>query len=111
LSRLNWDNKRCRFQLSTRLGRWVEKTKASHGHGGEGWEFGTCLWSPTTNKTGHRIYKNMEAASEGDLILHFYEDVPFGKEEDLYLCGASIVNGTLSTPSCFPTLSAVLYDG
>jgi hypothetical protein len=40
-------------------GVWVEKTKASHGHGGEGWEFGTCLWSPATDKSGKRIYENM----------------------------------------------------
>jgi hypothetical protein len=35
----------------------------------------------------------MEAASDSDLILHFYEDAPFGKEKDHYFCGASIVNG------------------
>lgn len=71
---------------------WVEKTKASHGHGGEGWEFGTCLWSPTTNKSGHQIYRNMTVARSGDLVLHFYEDVPFGKEQDHYFCGISIVS-------------------
>jgi hypothetical protein len=73
---------------------WVEKTKARHGHGGEGWEFGTCLWSPTTNKTGGRIYKNMVAARSGDLVLHFYEDSPFGKELDHCFCGVSIVDGS-----------------
>ncbi len=70
---------------------WVEKTKSSHGHGGKGWEFGTCLWSPTTDKSGERIYKNMLAAHPGDLVLHFYEDTPFGNELDHYLCGLSVV--------------------
>jgi hypothetical protein len=55
---------------------WVEKTKSSHGHGGSGWEFGTCLWSPTTDKSGKHIYKNMTTAQDGDLVLHFYEDAP-----------------------------------
>jgi hypothetical protein len=71
---------------------WVEKTKSSHGHGGKGWEFGTCLWSPTTDKSGKRIYKNMLAARPGDLVLHFYEDTPFGNEPDHYLCGLSVVD-------------------
>jgi predicted HNH restriction endonuclease len=83
---------------------WVEKTKARHGHGGEGWEFGTCLWSPTTNKTGGRIYKNMVAARSGDLVLHFYEDSPFGKELDHYFCGVSIVDGSAEVKNDQPPL-------
>ena len=71
---------------------WVEKTKSSHGHGGKGWEFGTCLWSPTTDKSGKRIYKNMLAAQPGDLVVHFYEDAPFGNELDHYLCGLSLID-------------------
>jgi hypothetical protein len=70
---------------------WIEKTKSSHGHGGQGWEFGTCLWSPTRGKTGQRIYINMERALKGDLVLHFYEDSPFGKVQDYYFCGISTV--------------------
>jgi hypothetical protein len=27
-------------------GVFVEITKENHAHGGPGWEFGTCLWSP-----------------------------------------------------------------
>ncbi len=69
-----------------------EKTKSSHGHGGKGWEFGTCLWSPTTDKSGKRIYKNMLATRPGDLVLHFYEDTPFGNEPDHYLCRLSVVD-------------------
>ena len=72
---------------------WIEKTKSSHGHGGKGFEFGTCLWSPTTDKLGRRIYKDMAAARDGDLVLHFYEDTPYGKESDYYFCGASVIDG------------------
>ncbi len=74
---------------------WVEKTKASHGHGGAGWDFGTCLWSPSANKSGHRIYKNMVDANDGDLVLHFYEDTYFGNLFDYYFCGMSLVDGSL----------------
>jgi hypothetical protein len=73
---------------------WIEKTKSIHGHGGMGWEFGTCLWSPTTDKTGKRIYKNMLVAKPGELVIHFYEDAPFGNELDHYLCGLSVIDGS-----------------
>jgi hypothetical protein len=42
----------------------AKKTKSSLSHGGAGWEFGSCLWSPTTDKSGKKIYKNMTAASD-----------------------------------------------
>lgn len=35
----------------------------------------------------------MLAAHPGDLVLHFYEDTPFGNELDHYLCGLSVVDG------------------
>jgi hypothetical protein len=72
---------------------WIEKTKSSHHHGGPGWEFGTCLWSPTRSKTGQQIYKNMQRAGSEDLVLHFYKDTPFGRDEDYYFCGVSKVIG------------------
>ena len=72
---------------------WIEKTKSSHGHSGKGFEFATCLWSPTTDKLGRRIYKDMAAARDGDLVLHFYEDTPYGKESDYYFCGVSVIDG------------------
>lgn len=84
---------------------WVEKTKSSHGHGGAGWEFGICLWSPTTDKSGKKIYQNMTAARDGDLVLHFYEDTPFGKETDHYFCGLSIVDGSVEIRKDEPPLA------
>jgi len=81
---------------------WIEKTKSSHGHGGVGWEFGTCLWSPTAGKTGHNIYKNMDRAKKGDLVLHFYEDAPFGKMVDHYFCGVSTVSDSAQVVATEP---------
>ena len=49
---------------------FFEVTDLSHQHGGPGWEFGTCLWSPTTNASGHRVYELMKAPAANDLIIH-----------------------------------------
>jgi hypothetical protein len=73
---------------------WVEKTKASHEHGGISWEFGSCLWSPSTNSAGHKIYEDMKAIQLGDLILHFYEDSWFGGEDTYHFCAYSIASTT-----------------
>ena len=52
-------------------GVFVEITKDDHGHGGAGWEFGSCLWSPRRNKAGADRYSIMRAPATGDLVLHF----------------------------------------
>jgi len=36
---------------------WLEITKTSHHHGGKGWEFGTCLWSPSKTTDGKDYYR------------------------------------------------------
>ena len=59
---------------------WIEVTRAEHEHGGDGWEFGTCLWSPSAAKpepgssSGRDIYRPMREVQSGDLILHFYHN-------------------------------------
>lgn len=70
---------------------WVEITKSEHKHGGVGWEFGTCLWSPSRNRAGNDRYSLMRQPKRGDLVLHFYKDVwPDGKLETR-LCARSVV--------------------
>ncbi len=54
-------------------GVFVETTKSEHLHGDPGWEFGTCLWSPSHNKAGHDAYALMREPEPGDLILHLYK--------------------------------------
>jgi|GEM_PF-1735346 len=50
---------------------YVEMTKTAHQHGGPGWEFGTCLWSPSTRSDGHvDEYAIMRTVSPGDMIIH-----------------------------------------
>lgn len=51
---------------------FVEVTKAEHNHGGIGWEYGTCLWSPTTDTKGKKIYEQMKNVSIDDVVVHFY---------------------------------------
>lgn len=53
---------------------WVESTKAEDMHGGNGWEFGTCLWSPSLNRAGGDRYSLMRQPQRGDRVLHFYND-------------------------------------
>lgn len=51
---------------------FIEYTKSDHDHGGEGWEFGTCLWSPSVD-AGGRSYSLMREPTEGDLVVHFMD--------------------------------------
>ena len=71
---------------------WLETTKDKHQHGGEGWEFGTCLWSPVRNKRNALSYRLMKEPRIGDLVLHNYEytltDASIAKA---YFCGHSCV--------------------
>jgi hypothetical protein len=72
-------------------GVFVETTKSEHLHGGPGWEFGKCLWSPSRNKAGHDIYALMREPEPGDLVLHLYKDSwPDGVTETR-LSGHSVV--------------------
>lgn len=71
---------------------WLETTKSAHHHGGAGWEFGTCLWSPSLNKSGARYYNVMKEPRRGDLVLHNYHYVPDQASPAAhYLCATSIV--------------------
>lgn len=72
-------------------GVFIEITKSEHKAGGPGWELGACLWSPSRNRSGADRYALMREPSEGDLVLHFYEDDwPNGLTETR-LCGSSRV--------------------
>jgi len=70
---------------------YLETTKSEHDHGGEGWEFGTCLWSPKRNASGSRIYKLMNEPRPNDLILHNNKVPVKGSKARSQLCGFSQV--------------------
>lgn len=70
---------------------FVEITKSEHNHGGKGWEFGTCLWSPEKNKVGADRYSLMRKPQKGDLVLHFYDDKWSNNRYEMRLCGFSLV--------------------
>ncbi len=72
-------------------GVYVEITKADHGHGGAGWEFGTCLWSPTRNRANADRYSIMRQPSVGDLVLHFYAQPWVDGPHESRLTGRSLV--------------------
>jgi 5-methylcytosine-specific restriction protein B len=54
---------------------WLELTKSSHKHGGAGWEFGTCLWSPSQASDGKDWYRLMRDAKPGDIVIHINDSV------------------------------------
>lgn len=59
---------------------WIETTKTNdHNHGGIGWEFGTCLWSPSTNNAGSDSYALMREIKSGDLVIHIDNGVLVGR--------------------------------
>ena len=59
---------------------WLEMTK-SHGHGGKGWEFEKCLWSPTKNEAGTDYYGIMRQPKPGDVVLHSLDSEIVGRSE------------------------------
>lgn len=48
---------------------WIEITNPVHG--GLGWEFGSCLWSPVENKAGVKAWEILRKVSPGDIVYHF----------------------------------------
>jgi hypothetical protein len=70
---------------------FVEISKSEHGHGGAGWEFGTCLWSPTVNRKGADRYSLMREPQRDDRVIHFYRDV-YNQRLDTWLIGESKVS-------------------
>ena len=57
---------------------WIEMTRSDHKHGGEGWEFGTCLWSPSKASDGKDWYRLMREAKTGDIVIHVNDSVIAG---------------------------------
>jgi hypothetical protein len=73
--------------------KFIETTSDDHDHGGPGWEYGTCLWSPTLDPRGAKTYNLMLEPQEGDLIIHFYRE-----KSKRYIHGQSFVK-----KSCYET--------
>ncbi len=64
---------------------WIEFL-SDHNHGGSGWEFGTCLWSPSRSSDGKDWFSPMRAVKAADLIVHVSigEFVGFSYAKDSY---------------------------
>lgn len=73
------------------MNTYIEITKSDHNHGGHGWEFGTCLWSPTRNRIGHDRYSLMREPVAGDRVIHFYNARWPDGNTDNRVAGQSIV--------------------
>ena len=74
----------------------------SHGHGGPGWEFGTCLWSPRLNRAGHDAYVLMRAPLGNDLVIHILKDHRIGDRFSTHIVGHSMVRSRASVVDTEP---------
>lgn len=74
---------------------WIEKSyKKNHPHRVEGDRaVGKAIWSPTTNKGGQNIYKNMKLVSPGDIILHLVDNKYISSSSLVVSKKIEIVNG------------------
>ena len=65
---------------------WLELTKDPR-HGGLGWEFGKCLWSPTLKKNGGQwpYWSSLVSVKEGDCVIHLKKET-----HDWYFAGYGI---------------------
>ena len=54
---------------------WWEMSTSQDEHGGQGWEFGSCIWSPTTDGIGRPYYgyEVLREPTRGDVVVHFYD--------------------------------------
>jgi len=59
-------------------------------HGGNGWEFGNCLWSPVKDSRGAKSWQIMESVKQNDLIIHLLK-----RNDGYYLSGVSIARSQL----------------
>jgi hypothetical protein len=81
---------------------FVEVTKTEHEHGGVGWEFGKCLWSPARNKAGHDLYRLMREVAADDLVLHLLHDTWGPREREHRFVGCSFAHGPVEVRSDGP---------
>ena len=58
-------------------------------HGGAGWEFGSCLWSPVTNKGGQKSWELMAEPRPSNLVFHLLKEK---QGAGYFLTGASRVS-------------------
>lgn len=86
---------------------FIEITSLDHGHGGEGWEFGTCLWSPERSKDGRDIYSPMREMKAGDLVIHFLEDAWPDGSHDRRIEGYSTIAGKVELRTDEPPLPGI----
>ena len=77
----------------------VEITRSDHEHGGPGWEFGTCLWSPARNRAGGDRYSLMREPRNGDRVLHFYRNRWPDGRIDTRIAASSRVRRFFSPPN------------
>ena len=65
---------------------WLERTRSDHAHGGHGWELGSCLWSPATDRAGTDRYRVMREVRIGDVVFHLVDSILVGESVVATVC-------------------------
>lgn len=78
---------------------WVE-TSTDDVNGGEGWEFGTCLWCPTLKRNGRHdnSYDLVSQVKKNDFVLHMR-----GRKDQARFVGTSIATSDAYHPNKKPS--------
>jgi hypothetical protein len=84
------------------MSTFAEVTLLSHGHGGAGWEIGTCLWSPAVTSSGQDRYAIMREPARGDAVFHWVAGVQPAKPRRRFLWGRSRVARSAMTTNTEP---------
>src|SRR5262249_2256676 len=59
-----------------RMAAWIEVSSSRFDRGGAGWELGTCIWSPATDRRGNQgRYGIMLQVNEGDFVINCCDSV------------------------------------
>jgi hypothetical protein len=89
---------------SPEIKAWAEVTLLEHGHGGQGWSLGHCLWSPTAAKDGSDRYSIMANPAVGDQVFHLVSSLPGEPAKRRFLYGVSRVRRPASITTERPPL-------
>jgi predicted HNH restriction endonuclease len=90
--------------------RWIDITRDEHEHGGVGWEFGHCLWSPSKARNGSDRYAIMREPRAGDIVINFSRMAHGPDGPDTYVVGFSTVVGSVVETRVTPPKAAVWSD-
>lgn len=66
---------------------WIENTTGKYDHGGPGWGFGDCVWSPAVDRRGSEgKYRIMREPKPGDCVINCCDGLIRGTSNVFQAC-------------------------